>query len=121
LFAAISLHPEGVEQGIRDNRALNPAVIKADQGQANTSERYTYVDRYIAVLFDGVLHYLPSLGTSPAPFRTNPSETFFEKVLSVPITGIPYKQYTFYAALLDSSFQFVSNLDTAGPISAGVK
>jgi len=76
---------------------------------------------YVAVLFDGVLHYLPGLGTAPAPFRTNPSETFFEKVLSVPITGIPYKQYTFYAALLDSSFQFVSNLDTAGPISAGAK
>ena len=76
---------------------------------------------YIAVLYDGVLHYLPGLGTSPTPFRTHPTETFFEKVLSVPITDIPYKQYTFYAALLDSSSQFVSNLDTAGPISAGYK
>jgi len=64
---------------------------------------------------------LPSFGTSPEPFRANPSETSFEKVLSVPIASIPYKQYTFYAALLDSSFQFVSNLDTAGPISAGYK
>lgn len=68
---------------------------------------------YIAVKYDDKLHYLPTLSTTPEPFEENPKETFFEKVLSVGIADIPYKTYTFYAALLNSSFEFVSNLDTA--------
>jgi len=75
---------------------------------------------YIAVQFDGVLYYLPTLASSPAPFRTNPTATYYEKVLSVPITSIPYKEYTFYAAILDGSFKFLSNLDTS-VISAGTR
>ena len=65
---------------------------------------------YIAVKYDGVIHYLPTLSTTPTPFRANPTETYYEKVYSVPITSIPLKTYTFYAAIMDSQFQFVSNL-----------
>jgi len=75
---------------------------------------------YLAVEFDNVIHFLPNLGTEPEPFRRLPKETYFEKVLSVPVSSIPYKAYTFYAALLDSSMEFVSNLDTAF-VSAGFK
>jgi len=49
---------------------------------------------YIAVKYDGVIHYLPSLATTPTPFRTSPQETDLETVLSVPIDNIPYKEYT---------------------------
>jgi len=68
---------------------------------------------YLAVGFDNVLHFLPNLGTESEPFRSLPKETYSEKVLSVPISSIPYKEYTFYAALLNSSMEFVSNLDKA--------
>ena len=75
---------------------------------------------YLAVMFDDVIYYLPNLSTSPEPFLLHPEETYFEKVLSVPVSSIPYNEYTFYAALLNSSFEFVSNLDTAF-VTAGVK
>ena len=75
---------------------------------------------YIAVEMDGVIRFLPSGSLTPSPFRTNPQDTNFETVLSVPVSSIPYKQYTFYAALLNSQLELVSNLDTA-VISAGYK
>lgn len=75
---------------------------------------------YLAVRYDGVLHYIPGLGASPVPFRSEPAETYHEKVLSVPVSSIPYREYTFYAALLNSSLELVSNLDTA-VVSAGYK
>ncbi len=68
---------------------------------------------YIAVKWDGVIHYLPTLSTTPTPFRTNPTETYNENVLSVPLVNIPFNKYTFYAAIMDSQFRFVSNLATA--------
>ncbi len=75
---------------------------------------------YIAVEYDGVFHFLPGMGTAPQPFRTGPSETYFEKVVSWPVTSMPYKEYTFYAGLLNGSLALVSNLDTAA-VSAGYK
>ena len=75
---------------------------------------------YIAVKWDGVIHYLPTLSTTPTPFRTNPTETFYENVLSVPLVNVPLNTYTFYAAIMDSQFRFVSNLATA-EIEAGTK
>ena len=75
---------------------------------------------YIAAKWDGVIHYLPSLATTPTPFRTNPQQTDLETVISVPIGNIPYKEYTFYAALLNSQFELVSNLSSA-VVSAGRK
>ena len=68
---------------------------------------------YIAVKWDGVIHYLPTLSTTPTPFRTNPTETFYENVLSVPLVNVPFNTYTFYAAIMDSQFRFMSNLATA--------
>jgi hypothetical protein len=73
---------------------------------------------YIAAKWDGVIHYLPSLATTKTPFRTSPQETDLETVLSVPISNIPYKEYTFYAALLNSQSELVSNLSSA-VVSAG--
>ncbi|MCF8130476.1 MAG: hypothetical protein K9N10_18350 [Deltaproteobacteria bacterium] len=73
---------------------------------------------YIAAKWDGVNHYLPSLATTPTPFRTNPRETDLETVLSVPISNIPYKEYTFYAALLNSQLELVSNL-SGSVVTAG--
>ncbi|MCP4579639.1 MAG: hypothetical protein GY846_25490 [Deltaproteobacteria bacterium] len=75
---------------------------------------------YIAVKYDGVIHYLPSLTTTPTPFRTNPQETDLETVLSVLINNIPYKEYTFYAALLNNQLELVSNLSST-VVSAGRK
>ncbi len=73
---------------------------------------------YIAVKFDDVILFLPSGSPSPSPFRNNPQQTIYETVLSVPVGSIPFKEYTFYAALLNSKLDLVSNLDTA-VISAG--
>lgn len=75
---------------------------------------------YIAVQWDGVIHYLPTLSTTPTPFRTNPTETFGENVLSVPLVSVPYNTYTFYAAIMDSQFQFVSNL-ASSTVQAGTQ
>ena len=75
---------------------------------------------YIAVQWDGVIHYLPSLSTTPTPFRTSPTETYYENVLSVPLVNVPYNTYTFYAAIMDSQFQFVSNLAKSS-VTAGTK
>jgi len=119
---------EKTVQIVRSEKQTATVSISAGLGEGFTLDLMLFIkgdipdgaSLYIAVLYDGVLRYLPGLSTSPAPFRTNPSETFYEKVLSVPITSIPFKEYTFYAALLDDSFQFVSNLDTA-VVSAGYK
>ena len=52
------------------------------------------------------------------PFRTSPQETFLETVYSVSIFDIPLKEYTFYAALLNSQHQLVSNLSSSA-VTAG--
>ena len=75
---------------------------------------------YIAVKIDDATLFLPSGSVSASPFRANPQQTSYETVLSVPVSSIPFKQYTFYAALLNSKLELVSNLDTA-VISAGYK
>jgi hypothetical protein len=75
---------------------------------------------YVAVMANNVIYYLPSFTTTLTPFRTNPTETYLEKILSVPIADIPYNTYTFYAVLLDSSLKLASNLDVA-VVTAGKK
>ncbi len=75
---------------------------------------------YIAIKYDGAFHFLPSGTTTMTPFRTDPQETDLETVYSVPISGIPFKEYIFYAALLNSERQFVSNLSSS-VVSAGSK
>ncbi len=68
---------------------------------------------YLAVQVDGVLYFLPNLSTSVTPFRTHPVETFHEKVLAVPFFSIPYKTYTFYAVLANSSFQIIGEISSS--------
>ncbi|MCP4577537.1 MAG: hypothetical protein GY846_14775 [Deltaproteobacteria bacterium] len=75
---------------------------------------------YIAIKYDGAFHFLPSGTTTMTSFRTNPQETDLETVYSVPISGIPFKEYTFYTALLNSRHELVSNLSSS-VVSAGSK
>ena len=74
---------------------------------------------YIAIKYDGAFHFLPSGTTTMTPFRTDPRETDLETVYSVPISGIPLKEYTFYAALLNSQHQLISNLSSSS-VTAGL-
>jgi hypothetical protein len=76
---------------------------------------------YIAFKYDGAYHFLPTGTTAMTPFRTNPQETDLETVYSVRISDVPNGEYTFYAALLNSQSQFVSNLANSATIKVESK
>jgi hypothetical protein len=93
----------GIYAGLGEGMKL--AVMLSIQGAVPAGSSL-----YVAVMVNNILYYLPSFTTTPTPFRTNPTETYLENILSVPITGIPYNTYSFYAVLLDSSLKPSSNL-----------
>lgn len=74
---------------------------------------------YVAGRWDGVLHYLPSFGTTMTPFDENP-ETGVETVYSVEVDDIPQqKACIFFAALLDSERNFISNIGSTTTFKIG--